>query len=329
MKKILVISPKFYSYRETIVDQISKNGHEVHFFDERPSNTTLMKIFLRLKLNALVKNKIKKHYEKILSNISANPYDLILFINVEVLDKKILKQMREIAPNSEFVLYMWDSAKNKPKFPKLVSLFDRAYSFDRVDADKYGSLMFQPLFYNDEFEGEVSNTNVAYDISFVGAGHSDRCKILNEIKKQSTNLDLKLKYYIFFQSKIIYFLQILKGFNIINNLKDECHFKSISFNEINKIYSESNVVIDISHSKQTGLTMRTIESLGLNQKLITTNKNVADYNFFDEKMIYILDRDNLKLPSLDFFSNQHSYDENLRKEYSLSSWLGVVIGSDT
>lgn len=329
MKKILVISPKFYSYRETIVDQILKNGHEVHSFDERPSNTASMKILLRLNLNNLVKNKIEKHYEKILSNISANQYDLILFINVEVLDKKILNKMREIAPNSEFVLYMWDSAKNKPNFPKLVSLFDRAYSFDCVDAEKYDALMFQPLFYSDEFEGEVSNTNVTYDISFVGAGHSDRCKILNEIKKQSAKLDLKLKYYIFFQSKIIYFLQILKGINIIHNLKGECHFKSISFKEINKIYNESQVVIDISHSKQTGLTMRTIESLGLNQKLITTNKNVSGYNFFDEKMIYILDRDNLQLPSLDFFSNQHSYDEKIRKEYSLSSWLGVVIGSST
>lgn len=328
MKKILVIAPKFYSYRETIVNQISKNGHHVHFFDDRPSNSNVVKILLRLRLNLLLKHKIKKHYEKIISNIKLNKYDIILFLNIEALDIKTLKRIKQIQPNTEFILYMWDSAKNKPNFPKLIPLFDRSYTFDQADTKHYKSLQFLPLFFSNEFDEVKRNANTNYDICFIGAGHGDRCKILSEIKNQCSELNLKLKYFIFFQSKILFFLQLLKSFKIINSLKDECYFKSISFNEINEIYNKSKVIIDISHTNQTGLTMRTIESLGLNQKLITTNKSICNYNFFDKNMIFILDKENLKLPNPNFFFNNSSYDQNIRKKYSLSSWLDIVIGKN-
>ena len=36
-----------------------------------------------------------------------------------------------------FVLYLWDSLKNKPNAPKLFPLFDKVSTFDRKDSDDF------------------------------------------------------------------------------------------------------------------------------------------------------------------------------------------------
>ena len=44
-------------------------------------------------------------------------------------------------------------------------------------------------------------------------------------------------------------------------------------------------MLDVSHSAQTGLTIRTIETIGARRKLITTNTEVVKYALYDPSRV--------------------------------------------
>ncbi|MEK5777604.1 lipopolysaccharide biosynthesis protein, partial [Acinetobacter nosocomialis] len=65
--------------------------------------------------------------------------------------------------------------------------------------------------------------------------------------------------------------------------------------EIVELYAKSNIILDISHPGQSGLTMRTFEAIGAGKKLITTNTNIKEYPFYNANNIFIISRDELVL----------------------------------
>ena len=96
----------------------------------------------------------------------------------------------------------------------------------------------------------------------------------------------------------------------------------MSKHEVAQRIAKTKAVIDIQPPNQAGLTMRTIEMLGAGRKLLTTNKFVADYDFFDKQNIEIFEREK---PVVDFSFLKNSYspvDNNIYQKYSLS--LGCI-----
>jgi hypothetical protein len=47
-KQIMIICPKYFGYEARIVNRLQELGSEVFYIDERPDNTSLAKIFIRL-----------------------------------------------------------------------------------------------------------------------------------------------------------------------------------------------------------------------------------------------------------------------------------------
>ena len=80
--------------------------------------------------------------------------------------------------------------------------------------------------------------------------------------------------------------------------------KTYQYKDIAQYCSESRAILDIAHPLQTGLTMRTIEVLfGIGRKLITTNKDIINYDFYNENNILIINRENLEIPK-SFFEKE-------------------------
>ena len=112
------------------------------------------------------------------------------------------------------------------------------------------------------------------------------------------NIDAYL--YLYIQSRILYFVyKILKpSFWFVS--MDKFKFKGLDYNTVNENIEKSNTILDIHHPKQTGLTMRTIEMIGMNKKIITTNKDIINYDFYNPNNILVIDRKKIKI-NLDFF----------------------------
>ena len=58
---------------------------------------------------------------------------------------------------------------------------------------------------------------------------------------------------------------------------------------MNFIYSNSRCVLDSAQEGQMGLTIRVLEALGAKKKLITTNEDIVNYDFYNEENIYVYD----------------------------------------
>ena len=103
-------------------------------------------------------------------------------------------------------------------------------------------------------------------------------------------------------------------------------YKSISFiplthRNISELVHESKVILDINHPKQVGLTMRTFEAFGAQKKLITTNADVANYDFYDKNNILVIDRLN-PLINNEFLTGPFvAPDEKILLKYSIQGWI--------
>jgi hypothetical protein len=70
--------------------------------------------------------------------------------------------------------------------------------------------------------------------------------------------------------------------------------------------------------------MRTFECLGLRKKLITTNFEVINYDFYSSKNILIIDRQKPSIP-LSFFTEPADESKfDILKRYELSNWLITI-----
>ncbi len=318
-KKILYISPKFFDYENKIKKELENLGAIVDFFDDRPANDFITKVFIRLKLKSFIKKKIDEYYENLYSFISNKKYDFIFVISPETLDYNKLLKIKEIQNRAKYVLYMWDSFENKNSF-NTIKLFDEIYSFDSRDCEKY-NLNFLPLFYCSAYKKDLAQKDFKFDLSFIATAHSDRYRLAKEIQKFLEKNNLSIYYYFYLPSKIIYYVRKLFVKRYLYGKLSEFSFNALTQKNIIDIFENTKVILDINHPSQFGLTMRTIECLGAEKKLITTNKNIKNYDFYNPNNILIIEREEIKI-DLNFFKNEYqSLSDDLYEKYSLNSWL--------
>ena len=193
-KRILFISPKFFGYELEIKNKLESLGAKVDFYDERPTNSFMVKALVRIN-KKLLSRKINKYYTEILHKTKCINYDFVFFNSPESISKQLFLKLKKEHESSQFILYMWDSLKNK-NANELLEYFDVRFSFDQQDCiNRKIEIKYRPLFYVDEYANLKSkNLQNDYDLLFIGTLHSDRNKILNQIRTECQKQGLN--YYI-------------------------------------------------------------------------------------------------------------------------------------
>lgn len=318
-KNILYISPKFFGYEKIIKEKLENLGAVVDYFDDRPSNDFLTKVFIRLKLKFFVNKKINNYYNALYNYIKDKNYDYIFVVSPETFSFKELEIIKNLKPNAKTILYMWDSFENKNSF-NTIELFDEVFSFDNRDAQKY-DLSFLPLFYIEEYE-KLETKKHEFDITFIATAHSDRYKIAKKVNKVLDNY--KSYYYFYLPSKIMYYIRkyFVKNYEY-GNIED-FSFKPLEHSKIFDYFSKSKVILDINHPNQYGLTMRTFECLGAKKKLITTNQNILEYDFYNPNNIMVINRNNPVIDKIFFDSPYEELESGVYKKYSIENWLKTI-----
>lgn len=317
-KNILFICPSFFNYEIEIKKKMVEMGANVFLHDERPENNFLTKALIRLN-KSLLKKKIDSYYQSIIIQYYCK-LDYIFFVNPEAVNESIIKKFKSKFPDTCFVLYMWDSVKNKKNAPKLFPHFDRTYTFDKEDSLTYG-LRFRPLFFIDQYK--IENEKPIYDLLFIGTAHSDRYELVQKIKSQF-NSNIKLKEFYYLSSIFLYLYQVIfvKGFYKIKYSK--ISYRSLSQDEVIRFVHNSNCIIDINHINQSGLTMRSIEALGSKKKLITTNLDIKNYDFYNINNIAIIERTNPVIPPNFLNHKYQQVSTAIYQKYSLRGWLDEI-----
>jgi hypothetical protein len=323
-KKIFFLSTKTFNLEVEIKDKLEELGAQVLFYDERPANNIFVKGIIRLN-RSLIQNKIDQYYKKILSTTNKLKFDFLFVNKGEIVPEFFLKEFKKFNINCQFIFYTWDSFTNNPHPLSILKYFDRKFTFDSNDALKY-KLNFRPLFFLDSFRDikNIGNYNIKYNLLFIGTAHSDRYKISSEIENWCVNNRLRSYCFYYMHGLLVYIF--LKYFD--KSIK-KLSFNRLSFRTLNKFeilefYKSSDVVLDINHPGQSGLTMRTFESIGAGKKLITTNTEIKKYSFYNPNNIFIINRDKIKMDKYIFESTYENIDTNIYEKMSIEGWINCI-----
>jgi hypothetical protein len=314
-KKILFISTGFHSYDKLIIHALQEKGGEVDNFIEYHKYYKYFKKICKPIANCL--SYLRQ--TKILRN-AKNTYDYVFVIKGETLREFFLDELKKRNKNAVFILYQWDSIANVKNYRKIKSYFDRKYSFDRIDTLENQDLSFLPLFFSKNIQkNNLHNEDI--DISFVGVLHSDRHKTIDKFielcKKEN------LKSFFFIATNIVYYgiMKYIRGSKVV-------HKKPLEYKQYLDIVNRSRIILDLPNPKQNGLTMRTLETLAKNKKLITTNEDIINYEFYSSERIYILKDSNFNESLLKFIKDKKKLDyEPLKlqiEKYELENWIEKI-----
>lgn len=324
MKKALLIMPDFFNYPSIISKKLEEMGYEVKFVNDRPSNNAVVKTFIRLNRNIL-SIYIRKYFDKLLSEIANTSFDLVLLISGQSLSfsESMIKELRIRQKKAMFILYQWDSENNFPYIKKMQRYFDKCFTFEKSDSNK--NVKFLPLFYSDYYKeiGANKNKNI-YDFCFIGTAHPKKYMFINKMSKQLSKVYSKQFIYYYLPSKIVYFYRKIRNPEFKNAKIKDFHFNPMIGSDFDKIYKISATVLDSPQDGQKGLTIRIIEALGAKKKIITTNKDVKNYDFYSENNIYIYNgKFNFSSP---FFTEDYvPVEKNIYEKYSIENWLTYMI----
>ncbi|MGI9316194.1 MAG: capsular biosynthesis protein CpsH, partial [bacterium] len=131
--------------------------------------------------------------------------------------------------------------------------------------------------------------------------------------------------YLFLQAPWVYYYYKLTNPSYKGALRSEFRFTPVPKAEVQRVFYSSRSILDIEHPNQSGLTMRTFETLGCAKKLITTNSKVSQYDFYMPENISIIERHNPVIPDNFFSTNYKPLSPSLYQKYSLEGWLDEIL----
>ncbi|MDD5151447.1 MAG: hypothetical protein PHC28_13395 [Flavobacterium sp.] len=322
-KRILFLSVKTFNYEKAIADKLKFLGAIVDYYDERPANSIFAKGIIRFK-RSLYQKKINSYYKEMIKKTIGITYDSLFVIKGEVVPSFFLEDFKNRNPKCVFIYYTWDSFNNNPNAVSILKFFNRKFTFDSDDALMF-NLDFRPLFFIDDYIINKKNNGVInYDLLFLGTAHSDRYKIGNSVVNWCDEQNLMSYAYYYMPSRFVYLFKMLFDSSFYSFEYKKLSFKSLNINEIMSLYNESAVILDINHPGQKGLTMRTFEALGAGKKIITTNKHIKKYPFYNENNVFVIDRENIVLHKTFFDSPFIEIESGLYEDMSISGWLKTI-----
>ncbi len=312
--KLLFIAPDYYGFNKVVakgfndysgynvIDINSTEKYRYKNFGERIINF-FSKIFLNRNIKKINKGKhIKSIIEK------HDNFDIVIInrpdvLKIEDLDLAINKSLYSIA-------LLWDSLEKVPINLEILNKFNKCCSFDNSDCKSYGFEKITNFYFSEEksFSKKIVSYLATYD------DRMDKAfKIFDNLSKQ--NLPYKAK--IFSNNKL----------NEIKNYKNiKIFHEIIPFEESYKYYLNSKFILDIAHENQKGLSFRPFEAMGLRKKLITTNANIINYDFYNKKNIFVIfDVNNFQLDNEFLESEYEELDPYLYKKYFIKNWIKIII----
>lgn len=329
-KRILFLSPKFFGYEDKIIAKMEALGASVTYYNERSVQRALSRSLLKISPQIFY-FRTKQYYEKIIRETQNTDFDYVFMVKADMVTSDILERLRNTFNHAKFCLYLWDSISNNKGVEAKFKYFDKVLSFDRHDSDVIPEIQFRPLFFIDDFNqaGRAVKTTFKYDISFLGTIHSDRYQVIRRVMELSQQKGWKTYFFCYLQSPFIYYFYKLTKPEFKGTSMTDFAFTKMESECISEVVNESKTVLDINHPKQTGLTIRTIEMIGMGKKLVTTNQSIRQYDFYDPTNILVIDRRAIEIPD-DFIAKDYvPIAKNIYDKYSLEAWIKDILLGDT
>lgn len=251
-----------------------------------------------------------KNYNAIILYECTYPFDVVKYLLNKTEKTKIIywywnpiaKQRNTITYNAKSDLGYLLSLREK--YPDRLYLF----SFDRDDCKKYN------LCYNNQVAPQLCIHTEKYklkqDVFFCGQD-KNRYKLLKELAKKLDDCNITYKFILRINKKHDY-----KNDKDIISIIDEIPYKNLIIN-----IAESGCILDLVQENQGGITWRPLEALFYEKKLITSFKEIVNYDFYCRENIFILGVDDINELQEFIQTPYERIDKDIIQKYTTDGWL--------
>ena len=218
-----------------------------------------------------------------------NNYDCLI-INVNKLTRYAIEEVSIMYPDKRIIGWYWNTIDQENK-PIIFKDNIEYYSFDKGDCDKY-NLKYNIQYYHLD---EKILKEKSIDVYFIGRNKGRKSDIDN-LKTTLSALGLNC------------------DFTIIENEKS-----IISYEKVKEKIASSRAILEINKENQEGLTLRALESVFFEVKLITNNQGIINLPIYNKNNIFVLGLDN---DIREFLNKEYDHSvDTLKKQLSVDAWF--------
>ena len=319
---VLLVSPNTFSYHLSIAETLRSMGYAVTWWDDRAKSSTWYKLAIRLFPSITARWSDHAYLER-LRQLNPTSISHVLVVKGEGLSRQVVSEMRKTLTSASFGLYLWDGVANVKGVSNILQAFDSVATFDPVDAKTFG-WTFRPLFGRHISAVKKTPEPVTFDWCFIGTVHSDRHLVIHRLR-QRYGQQVQSFVFAYFPSPLMLFVRRLTDWTLWFAPKGTLSTQAMSAAEVAQVVKCSKAVLDVEHPGQCGLTMRTIETLLAEKKLMTTNQYISESTLFDPSRVVVINRNKPEIPVNFLDTYFEPIAQSLRNYYSCAGWVSELL----
>ena len=211
--------------------------------------------------------------------------------------------------SNRMIAYYHDSVNNIPRKKNVIHYFDQVWSYEKADVEKY-SLKFIPNFIYFKPENDLPAPKGAFSV----ASYEYRFAVLEKVAAQLKAANYPYRFFVMSDKP--------RGSDLVTFIS-----RRMQNPEVIQEIKNASIIVDIhKYGVQDGLTFRTFEALGFGRKLITTNKDVVNYDFFDAQNIFVIQNpEDFTIPADFLESPYRPVAEEVVRKFTVAAWLDSIL----
>lgn len=312
-KKVLFITFDMSGYYDSVYEELKSRYTQVDYY-----NTATFKYKYKNLLQKVqaffykvgTGKKLKNYYKcmHLINNAACIEYDITIVIRPDVLFDSQLKVLRSVS--KRFIAYYHDSINNIKRKKDVISFFDAVYSYEKKDVQDYNLKFITNFIY---FDGKEIDDQQPGAFSVMSDDY--RVATLKKLADYLKGKDYPYNFYVMRDGELPTDTNITYMSRRMNN------------DEVMENIKKASIVADIhKYGIQDGLTFRVFEAMGFRKKLITTNKDIKNYDFYDPANIFVIEEDSpIEIPDTFFTTPYKIIPYEVYQSYTVKLWVDKIL----
>lgn len=312
-----------------IINELEKQNYDVTYFEDFAVDDDPFLIRNRTWPDSKYRQREKqltKYWKSFFDGYKGNlNFDVLLVVEGTSICDMFIDEMSRHNPQIKKILYLYDRTYNNYRFDLNFHYFDRVFTFDRLDSKKY-NINLLPIYWVPVSETEKTKFLLFGFATF----QKERYRIFKDLYYACNYLgkDSYVKLYIpkGKNNFKLFIKRVLRKDETTKLDPDLVSNTTLTPSDFREYISLSEAVLDTHNSFQDGLTARFMWALGAGKKIITTNKSIKEYSFYNNNQVYILGVD--EAPLNIFLSSDLDIPDSQKeiiKKFRIDNWIKTLI----
>lgn len=218
-------------------------------------------------------------------------------------DIGVLSYIKSINPKIRLIFWYWNPVFRGISPDNVPGELCEKWAFDENDCSSF-DMKHNTQFYLDNIK--LPQNKIKYDVVFVGLDKGRRL-VIQDLENKMIDNGLDVYFYV-----------------VDNDASKRGYkgsFPAISYNDYLNLVSQSKAILDFVQEGQRGQTLRSLESLFFQKKLITNDVLIKTCDFYNPSNIFIIGTDKMECLKQFLSSPFEPVPAAISASYDINSWI--------